>query len=312
MDQFASFVDYLGFSLTDENYSAYQDLFRSFQQFCNTNPNISRELQFIRWHRQYSTVTQPTVPLLRPDPIHLPTKLATLPNQTCFNTFMLEQPATTPLHNSPHTNMVVKNKSDTPIDQNVLDTTLLEVLNESSEDNEILANSEPVQEQHEITNIVFETDGPPFQKNTNTVIGGYGLGKNIAVLQDEHESRKRKQTKRRRTKTGVRGSGRPTNDKSIMRVVNDGDEDVKTEAVLALKELRLLTSTGVVRKKMPIYTKHSDDIKCFAIKHYSSFEYIADQRKKSLEKIKKHRDILQHLNYLETNMLPYIEQNTTF
>jgi hypothetical protein len=62
---------------------------------------------------------------------------------------------------------------------------------------------------------------------------------------------------------------------------------------------------------MPIYTRYNKNIACYAIKHYSSFEFIADQRKKSLDKIKKHRDILQHLNYLETNMIPYIDQNTT-
>ncbi|CAB4037792.1 Hypothetical predicted protein, partial [Paramuricea clavata] len=147
MERFTRFVDYLGFSLTNENYAAYQDLFRSFEQFCNMNTGISQELQFIRWHRQYSS-TPPTTPttavvtptLLQPEPLHLPTKLATLPDQTCFNTFSLER-------TTQQANMEPQTIQGEP---NIIEQTLLETLN-SSEDE----NSETTFEQHEISDIIM-------------------------------------------------------------------------------------------------------------------------------------------------------------
>ncbi|CAB3989938.1 Hypothetical predicted protein [Paramuricea clavata] len=201
------------------------------------NTGISQELQFIRWHRQYSS-TPPTMPttavvtptLLQPDPLHLPTKLATLPDQTCFNTFSLER-------TTQQANMEPQTVQGEP---NIIEQTLLETLNSSKDE-----NSETTFEQHEISDIIMSINESHFEptiasQNKAITTNGVGLGQGKNILQNEHE----KKIKRRRTKTGVRGSGRPTNDASIMHIDGDENEDIKTEAALALKELQQLTSAG--------------------------------------------------------------------
>jgi hypothetical protein len=109
----------------------------------------------------------------------------------------------------------------------------------------------------------------------------------------------------------VQGSGRPTYNDSMVRIANDSSDDASL-IPLNSKQLLLLTSTGEIRKKTTIYTKHENDIKCFAIKHYASFCYLADRRKKALEKIKKQRTKLEQLNYIETNLIPLVRDNDNF
>jgi hypothetical protein len=109
----------------------------------------------------------------------------------------------------------------------------------------------------------------------------------------------------------VQGSGRPTYDDSMVRIANDSSDDANM-IPLNSKQLLLLTSTGEIRKKTTIYTRHENDIKCFAIKHYASFCYIAERRKKALEKIKKQRTKLEQLNYIETNLIPLVRDNDNF
>jgi predicted transport protein len=44
-------------------------------------------------------------------------------------------------------------------------------------------------------------------------------------------------------------------------------------------------------------------MKCFSIKHFGSLEYIAEKKKKAFAIIKKQRQKLKTLNYLELNTL---------
>jgi hypothetical protein len=119
------------------------------------------------------------------------------------------------------------------------------------------------------------------------------------------------ETKRKRKRAvKVIGSGRPTNDQTMVRIANDRDDD--QDQVLNAKQLFLLSSTGEIRKKTTIYTKNPEDIKCFAIKHYNSLSLIAEQRKNALEDIKKQRTLLEQLAYMETCLLPLVRDNGTF
>lgn len=111
--------------------------------------------------------------------------------------------------------------------------------------------------------------------------------------------------KRKRTTKPVIGSGRPTNDQALIKIANEHEED----DTLSCRQLLLLSSTGEIRKKTSIYTKHTSDIKCFAIKHYSSWCLIAEQRKEALETIKKQRLLLEQLGYIETCLLPLVRDN---
>jgi hypothetical protein len=114
--------------------------------------------------------------------------------------------------------------------------------------------------------------------------------------------------KRKRTTKPVIGSGRPTNDQAMVKIANENEED----NTLSCRQLLLLSSTGEIRKKTTIYTKHTADLKCFGIKHYSSFCLIAEQRKEALETIKKQRTLLEQLGYIETCLLPLVRDNNTF
>ncbi|CAB3982346.1 Hypothetical predicted protein [Paramuricea clavata] len=313
-NNFTRFVDYLGFNLNDTNYTAYQDLYRNFEQFCLGNTS-SFELQFIRWHQQYTCTPpqtpptgvviptpQPPSPLpdlsLLPDPLHLPIKLATLPGAECFNTFTLENRTQPTSETSTTTTTMPAPTTETT--NNTLEQALFETLDsaELQTMNDNIGNIPPNLEQVDISDLISPRPAPKL---------GLGVGKNIEKLKDDYAA---KTPKRKRSKSGVRGSGRPTNDISTMRM-NDESEDQKNNAALALREVQLLTSGGEIRKKCPIYTRHPYDIKCFAIGHYSSFEMVAEKRKKALEKIKKHRETLSKLNYIESNLLPLVEKNNT-
>jgi hypothetical protein len=291
-EKFTQFTSFLGLTTTAENYDTYQQLYRSFEKFCETHLG-STEFQFICWHRQYNPlkITPETVndgeeqpqqqpltntPVLEYSPNHLPDALAKISEEygSCFTNFTL---APTPVETTEPTDIL------TELMQN---NEFLEVLQESNSEDDTPITITPHQQTR---------------------------GKNIDLLKASYFEEQKKTSKRSRSKPGsVRGSGRLTKDAAMLRIANyDDEEDAKTTASMALKELKLLTSTGDIRKKMPIYTRYPNDISCYAIKHYSSFEFIADQRKLSLDAIKKHRDILQHLNYIETNMIPYIDVNTT-
>jgi hypothetical protein len=81
---------------------------------------------------------------------------------------------------------------------------------------------------------------------------------------------------------------------------------------MTIREVKLLSHDGTVRKKPKILTKYPHDIKCFAIKHYASYEFVAQKRKKTLEKIKQYRNTLKALQYIETNLEPYIKDMSNF
>jgi hypothetical protein len=105
------------------------------------------------------------------------------------------------------------------------------------------------------------------------------------------------------------GPGRPTKDDALAKE-EANDECDSTQ--MTIREVQLLSQDGSLRKKTKILTKHPHDIKCFAIKHYASYEYVALRRKKTLEKIKKCRNTLKSLQYIEANLEPYIMDMSNF
>jgi hypothetical protein len=258
-EKFTQFTNFLGLTITAENYDTYQQLYRSFEKFCETHLG-STEFQFICWHRQYNPlkITTETVndveeqpqqrpltntPVLEYSPNHLPDALTKIQeNGSCFTNFTL---AATPV--VPHSPIVETTEPTDILTELMQNNEFLEVLQES--------NSE---------------DDTPI-----TITQHQSRGKNIELLKASYfeEQNSKKPSKRSRSKPGsVRGSGRLTKDAAMLRIANyDDEEDAKTTTSMSLKELRLLTSTGDIHKKMPIYTRYQNDISCYAIKHYSSF-----------------------------------------
>jgi hypothetical protein len=116
----------------------------------------------------------------------------------------------------------------------------------------------------------------------------------------------------RPTKDPPLGPGRPTKDDALLREANNNDDSDNNNAQMAMREVQLFFHNGTVRKKIKILTKYPENIKCFAIKHYTSYEYVANERKKALEKIKELRTTLKSLQYIETNLEPYIKDMSAF
>jgi hypothetical protein len=105
--------------------------------------------------------------------------------------------------------------------------------------------------------------------------------------------------------TVIVGPGRPTKNDGILRdAQNEEKSHADDEAIYAFREVHLLSSNGTIRKKTRLLTKQSDrDLRCFAIKHFASLEFIAEKKIKSFGIIKKERAKIKTLNYLELNTI---------
>jgi hypothetical protein len=115
-----------------------------------------------------------------------------------------------------------------------------------------------------------------------------------------------------RVPMGTIPPGRPTKDHALVR---DANADAKNEdsgndddSPYGLVDVQLLSATGAIRKKIKLLTKNEGEIKCFSIRHYASLEYIAEKKKKAFNTIKKQRQTLKKLNYLEQNTLKDIKE----
>jgi hypothetical protein len=144
-------------------------------------------------------------------------------------------------------------------------------------------------------------------------------GKNITQMKAIYNEKKTPDTKTKSRKrkrkapqqndvddnpTVIVGPGRPTKDDGLLRDAQNEENSSDDEAIYAFREVLLLTGNGTIRKKTKLLTKQSDrDLRCFAIKHFASLEFIAEKKRKSFAIIKKERQKLKTLNYLELNTI---------
>ena len=117
----------------------------------------------------------------------------------------------------------------------------------------------------------------------------YAASSKAKPVPKPRSSRKRKHVEiGTETESTMQGPGRPTKDDALLREANNQDDSEDSgnnnHTQMHMREVQLLSNSGGVRKKIKILTKYPEDIKCFAIKHYASYEYVATQRKKTLEK----------------------------
>ena len=123
---------------------------------------------------------------------------------------------------------------------------------------------------------------------------------------EKKKSRKRKASPQDEiiNPTVIVGPGRPTKNDGLLRDAQNEENSPDDEAIYAFREVHLLSSNGTIRKKTRLLTKQSDrDLRCFAIKHFASLEFIAEKKRKSFAIIKKERQKLKTLNYLELNTI---------
>jgi hypothetical protein len=104
--------------------------------------------------------------------------------------------------------------------------------------------------------------------------------------------------------TVIVGPGRPTKNDGLLRDAQNEEKSPDDELMYTFREVHLLSSNGTIRKKTRLLTKQSDrDLRCFAIKHFASLEFIAEKKRKSFGIIKKERQKIKTLNYLELNTI---------
>jgi hypothetical protein len=339
---FLKFIGCLGLPITSQNLAFFTDLYVNFTQFY-VEPQDSFEMKLIKWKRFYdassfplqmstthdilettpstdfdyadavntqANIQQPLLSDVSPPPQHQPCKISSTPPLS---------PTTTP----PSPQLISTNAQ--------LPHELVPIQNtQNCYQNFILKND--VEKQAPPDNMVEHIEIMASSLNENTEVIA-SQGKNIAQMKQIYDDNKTKipkpkPRKRKRvdvnnteteneteneTGTTLLGPGRPTKDDALLREANENDDDETFgQSQMAMREVQLLSSNGTIRKKIKILTKYPKDIKCFAIKHYASYEYVAKARKEALEKIKEQRSILKSLQYIETNIEPYIKDMASF
>ncbi|CAB3981406.1 Hypothetical predicted protein [Paramuricea clavata] len=338
---FMQFVNYMQCTLSDANTPILTNLYVNFTTYQPPIGCINFAEKFIFWKQLYdqfaqeqekiananlfAQTPQPTDPRLKITKTQLPEDLTSLCNNNdreLFQTFDLTNDHTTALQSQPACDSHVDNNaeiSSTETTMNADDTiatteTAPEPVAEAIV--EILNTSHP--EQTPPTS--DEEEKPP----TPNYVRSPSRGKNIEQLKAIHNeietATKTKQRckptpvprKRKRAPTNVDGPGpgTPSKDSALLRDAKNAEiDDVDT---MAIREVALFSSNGQVRKKARLLTKHNKDVKCFAIKHYSPLEYIAEKKLKAFQIIKEQRLKLKTLNYMEQNVLANLEEIQNF
>ena len=326
--EFTHFANYMGVQLTEHNLQIYSDLYHNFVGWPSPNQEYSFAEKFINWKRFYDEyketqeqiintnlfTTPPTDPRkLKTVNVPLPHDLQQL-NTNTFQHFILQndpQPLQTPTGSCSDSS---KESPPPPQPQNL---SIMDVgtLNEiASQHVEII---DEVLEQSAIP--LSSIPNPSPNPTSGLITLSNSQGKNITQMKAIYNENKKPDTKTKSRKrkrkapqqndvddnpTVIVGPGRPTKDDGLLRDAQNEENSSDDEAIYAFREVLLLTGNGTIRKKTKLLTKQSDrDLRCFAIKHFASLEFIAEKKRKSFALIKKERQKLKTLNYLELNTI---------
>jgi hypothetical protein len=343
---FIMFVNFMGVELSMDNMTIFTDLFVNFTGFipqfpCNTLPE-----KFILWKRFYDDYTMQQQQIANTnafnmapkDPRHLTpkvkieSKLAALNNNDnyvfqnfTFQTTKPDEPQ------SPNHNLSTTYEMDN-----------LEILEESTVRTlspKIITTSHDPQRpppppyKSPVGDVVTTTTAAAADPTTITVATIHTppkphQGKNLHQMKQilaENKPQRPTPKKRKRKpepvsleeeeaeeeERGPMGNippGRPTKDEALIRDAKNEDSGNDDDAQYGIVDVQLLSATGAIRKKMKLLTKNEGEIKCFSIRHYAALEYIAEKKKKAFSTIKKQRQTLKKLNYLEQNTLKDIKE----
>jgi hypothetical protein len=325
--EFTHFANYMGVQLTEHNLQIYSDLYHNFVGWPSPNQEYSFAEKFISWKRFYDEyketqeqiintnlfATPPTDPrTLKTVNVPLPHDLQQL-NTNTFQHFILQnnpQPLQTPTGSCSDCSKESPPPPPQPQNLSIMD---VDTLNEiASQHVEII---EEVLDQTAPTPLTDPTNIPA----SDTIVFSSSQGKNITQMKAIYNEKKNPDTKTKSRKrkrkapqqnnvddnpTVIVGPGRPTKDDGLLRDAQNEENSSDDEAIYAFREVLLLTGNGTIRKKTKLLTKQSDrDLRCFAIKHFASLEFIAEKKRKSFALIKKERQKLKTLNYLELNTI---------
>ncbi|CAB4011939.1 Hypothetical predicted protein [Paramuricea clavata] len=281
--EFFNFVELCGVKLEDENIQIYTDLYVSFTQFKKTSTYKQNfERAFIEWKRLGEKSVQDTQTTLLDNHYHLPSQLQKIHNKdpTCFTNYTLHSPAKQALQN-----LTVDN-----VENSLNPTTAsveIDVLGECDDLLQNLMCQQPQQDNINTDELVtinaddICTASPLLASKTVSVSGSppthQRQGKNmeqIKALYDEQHLEKPQNLKpipktRKRKHTPDAddcspGPGRPTHKTALLKTANGTDEEDAYISKFESRELILLTSVGLERKKRTILTKYGSNIKCSA------------------------------------------------
>ena len=322
--EFIHFTNYMGVQLTIQNVQIYSDLYHNFVGWPSPNPEYSFAEKFISWKRFYDEYKEtqeqiintnlfaipPTDPrTLKTVNVPLPQDLQQL-NTEHFQHFILEnnpQPLQTPTDSCSDCS---KESPPQPQNLSIMDPNTLQEI--ASEHVEII--EEVLQQSNDKSIDIVNNPEIPKSYNPGKTIPTQG--KNITQMKAIYGKKTPKKSRKRKapqvieegelitTPTVIVGPGRPTKDDGLLRDAINEEKSLDDEAIYAFREVLLLSSNGTIRKKTKLLTKQSDrDLRCFAIKHFASLEFIAEKKRKSFAIIKKERQKLKTLNYLELNTI---------
>ena len=266
--EFLHFVIYMGVHLTASNLHIYSDLYGNFAEWSPSTTCNSFAEKFIQWKRFYDEYKET--------------------QQLILNTNLFNTP---------------------PRDPRVLKATtvqlphdLQQLNNQSTNFQHFILQNEP-QPTQTLNCSPCSTEPPKDLSNDAqdlSIMDNNTLNEiveNVEILEVLEQS----ESENEKVVTLV-GPGRPTKDDALLRDAQNEEES--GHEVYAIREVLLLSGNGTIRKKKKLLTKQSDsDMKCFSIKHFTSLDYIAEKKRKAFLIIKKQRQKLKTLNYLELNTL---------
>ncbi|CAB3980415.1 Hypothetical predicted protein [Paramuricea clavata] len=333
--EFMQFINYMQCTLSDKNTAILTNLYVNFTQYQPPIGCIHFAEKFIFWKQLYDQfsqeqekiananlfATKPTDPRLEITRTQLPEDLTSLCGENdseLFQTFDLKNETTTASQSQPANDSttldIYNTDSCTEITMKPDSAITTEITPETNAIIEIINESHP--EQTSPTS--DEEEKPP----TPNYVRSPSRGKNIEQLKAIHNEietatkpkpvptpRKRKRTP---ANAGGPGPGRPTKDSGLLHDAKSAENDDASDDTMAIREIALFSSNGQVRKKAKLPTRHDKDIKCFAIKHYSPLEYIAEEKIKAFGIIKEQRHKLKTLNYMEQSVLDNLKEIQNF
>ena len=115
--------------------------------------------------------------------------------------------------------------------------------------------------------------------------------KDLSKLKENIRKRKRTTNEEQNKKTAVR----PTRLETLRKIASKQDEPVVYSQMLKL----VGQDRQNPKKTKPILTKHPYDIVCENDKQFIAYDHITEERKKSLETIKKEKEKLQRIDAIE-------------
>lgn len=276
------------------------NIFNDFTKFKSCNSNLSFDRAFIKWKQQYKTpplstqsIVLPYISKLLPD-----TESITSKSGGTFMKFEYDNK---------------RNKSPIMELQDSVETQAAAAA-EQLISNYLVENPADyiIEEMPDLFNTTLPPSPPPpppspvtkpVEPAKTTKPTSPAGRKNIETMKEIHDAQKLAPAKRRKVANILpnnnedkRSVGRPTKNETLTKIAN---ESIDKNIIISKELILYATVDGSEKKKKTVLTRSTENIELYNANHYSCYEFITDLRKKSLDKIKEQKNILDKLIYME-------------